>query len=426
MLDEILATIVMIKCNLVPVTYLIISIGPNKNNGAKEFTVVLLMQFVMSLFQKLFLYKIYPFDAMFQQLIIFIAFKYIRKMNLPSSIIYFAFILQIIIITEGLFMYTLDKFDISYLKFNNSRLNAGNEMTFLTFGIYYCLFIAIYKTYRYCKKKITRRISISLRIVVSSLLLFIYTIMFFQNITLLISMPGDSHMYFLDLSYGITLACYCGYLYMNINLYKAIERNRDIEKQMEITQALIDELRRFKHNYLNIIHGFGYHISFNGSPELKSYYDQVTKESNLISNDNITAIQKIKNAAFTNLIFTHINLMSEVSVSFFVNVENEITSLMIRNVDLCQIMGIFLDNAREAAMETANPRVKLDILKRDGIIELYLYNTYKEFEARKIKDSTRGNGLIYCQRILGKYKTVLHNTYIHNAMLVQQLIIPEK
>lgn len=250
--------------------------------------------------------------------------------------------------------------------------------------------------------------------------------MFLKNSTPYYRMLGNSHFYFLYLNYGIALACYCGYLYMNINLYKAIARNSDIEKQIEIIQALTDELRRFKHNYLNIIHGFGYHISFIGSPELKAYYDQVTKESNLISNDNITAIQKIRNAAFTNLIFTHINLMSEVSVSFFVNVEDEISSCVIRDVDLCQIMGIFLDNAREAALETENPRVKLDILKRDGIIELYLYNTYKEFEPKKTKDSTRGNGLIYCQGILRKYKTVLHNTYIYNAMLVQQLIIPEK
>lgn len=422
MMDDVLATILLIICTLVPIAYLIISIGPNKNNGAKEYIVVLLLQIVMGIIQKLFLYKIYPFDAILQQLIIFIAFKYIRKMNLSSSLIYFTLILLLTIVTEGLTVYTLDIFNISLIY---SRISAGNNMIYLTFGIYYCLFIAIFKTYRYYKKRITKRISISLRIVTSSLLLFIYTIMMLKNLIMSYKL-GDSHLYFLYFSYCIVLACYCGYIYMNINLYKAIARNRDIEKQMEIIQALTDELRRFKHNYLNIIHGFGYHISFIGSPELKAYYDQVTKESNLISNDNITAIQKIRNAAFTNLIFTHINLMSEVSVSFFVNVEDEISSCVIRDVDLCQIMGIFLDNAREAALETENPRVKLDILKRDGIIELYLYNTYKEFEPKKTKDSTRGNGLIYCQGILRKYKTVLHNTYIYNAMLVQQLIIPEK
>lgn len=429
-MSRILPNVIIILFYSVPMSLFILSLGEkDENNGLKEFAMLAVGLVASSYIQKQYLAGLYPFDMIFSQLILFLLIVLVRKQGVARSVFYLVTILLLISVHETLYFAIAQKLNwsIPSTEIIEARDFRTREMMLVYFFSGACLYLelVLLQSYKAIVRKGNRKRNITVKMAISLALFFIYL-----YVSLRISFRAISIdiMIFLFALLSCLLAFYffCKYVENNVRFLQALSRNQDMEKQMEISQMLIAELHRFRHNYLNIIHGFGYRVMLSDSDELKIYYDQITKESRLISNENVTAILQIKNAPLSNLILSHIHLMAECNVPFSINIEKEIGDFSVKNVDLCQVLGIFLDNAREAAQKTENPLVNFDILKSDGIVEMYLYNTYVGKPTTTAKNGERGKGLVYCQHILKKYKNILHNTYTQDNLFVQQLVMPEK
>lgn len=104
------------------------------------------------------------------------------------------------------------------------------------------------------------------------------------------------------------------------------------------------------------------------------------------------------------------------------------------SMDLSRVIGIFLDNAIEAAAETDTKFLFCGILKDSDFLTVLIKNSchVQTINIENLYQSdytTKGNGhgigLFNARKILSQYPDVLHNTNCNSSYFLQQLKLPE-
>lgn len=102
--------------------------------------------------------------------------------------------------------------------------------------------------------------------------------------------------------------------------------------------------------------------------------------------------------------------------------------------DLTQLVGIFLDNALEAAEQSTKKQICLEIYVVDNNLNLVISNTYSgnvklEYINKKgisTKGKGRGNGLYFAQKIVNRNDSFQIRQQIINNYFVEKIIIESK
>jgi len=391
---------------------------------------------VSCFFQTFFLYRFYPYDSLFIIFTLFAVFLLVCKLPMLKSLLFTLLLLCYLEAAELLGIATIrELFNLVIGEEVQMRGAASPAMKamYVAVGSYLCIFILSWHLGNKYYLRLSERKKILLRICAMTAILIGYYILFIYLLSNIQFRPDNEFttyfQAFLYISFIIN-TIFLGYtIYSNIRLYQSAGENRTLRQQMDAVQTLTEELRLFKHNYLNILYSFGPHIAESDSPELIAHYEQTVQESRRIGSDNIISIQKIRNASVHNLLMSHMAMLKKESLPFFLGVSGDLGHTRMKDVDLCQVLGIFLDNAREAAAITEEPQVKLDILVGERLVEFYIYNSFSKSGqggAPGKSGADRGCGLIYADDILGKYKNIIHNAYESNGQFVQQLIVEKQ
>lgn len=210
------------------------------------------------------------------------------------------------------------------------------------------------------------------------------------------------------------------------------EENKELKTYIELTQELSEDLRRFKHNYMNLLYALGGYIEHKEWRDLENYYVDLIKESREVKSNNLFSIQNIKNSALFGLISQKIKKASEMSVDIVINIPNEVEDLGIRDSSICEVLGVYFDNAIESASETNKKCIVFEVINEEESIDIVMKNTFNnkpdlnkifEKDYTTKKSSGKGLGLYFAKKILERYENVLYNTYIKDDMFVQEIII---
>lgn len=131
---------------------------------------------------------------------------------------------------------------------------------------------------------------------------------------------------------------------------------------------------------------------------------------------SVLGLKGLHSNALKGLIISKMIHAQNLGVSFELGVIGTLTSIPINEIDLCRMLGILLDNAIEAADESANKEVHLIIgkgLESDADLwQIKIRNTHKgtlsHFKPvmRTTKGEGRGIGMKSLQAIISKYKEV--------------------
>ena len=96
-------------------------------------------------------------------------------------------------------------------------------------------------------------------------------------------------------------------------------------------------------------------------------------------------------------------------------------------LDFVRIIGIFLDNAMEEAVNTEEKEITILLTGRENACEIRIENSIrpqKEVVAGlSDKGLGRGNGLLIADQILKRYPNIILNSYTRNGIFVQSLLI---
>ena len=209
---------------------------------------------------------------------------------------------------------------------------------------------------------------------------------------------------------------------------KALQDLQDYTHNLEI---MYNSLRSFKHDYVNILLSMSGYIANNDMDELKQFFeskifptknliDQGDYKLNQLSNIGVLEIKSLLSA---KLIYAH-----ESGIDVTIDIPDRVDSFPMDTVDLARILGIFLDNAMEAAPTAEQPQIGLNIIQHKAGVSIIISNRFQDngIVLHKLKHSgfstkTRhqGIGLSNAQKIINSYDNVLLETTMQCGCFTQ-------
>ncbi len=197
-------------------------------------------------------------------------------------------------------------------------------------------------------------------------------------------------------------------------------------------------MRKFKHDYMNILITMSGFMKENDMESLKEYYgERILPISRAFteSDTKLGNLSNIKNTALKSLLSSKFVYMMEIGIKTEIELTEPIDNLNMDCLDLSRIIGIFLDNAMEAAMETEEKEVHLCMFYKERDLYLIVQNTalplthtISELRSHDIstKGENRGIGLFNVDIILKNYENTIWNTTYEEPYFTQELILIHK
>lgn len=230
-----------------------------------------------------------------------------------------------------------------------------------------------------------------------------------------------------------------------VNIIKAHMEKVDIEMRQDSYNRLQEytnqienmysSLRSFKHDYSNIMLSMSGYIEANDMDGLRDYFDKeiLPLSKNITKNTaHINQLINIKTTELKSIISSKLLYAIELNINVGIEVTDEVTSIPMDTLDLCRVIGIFLDNAIEATLETDQPTIRFALINLDTEYIFIISNTFLEKGIPyatlskpnvSTKGVNRGIGLYNAHEIIAKYNHVFLDTEIKNKSFVQRLQI---
>ena len=216
---------------------------------------------------------------------------------------------------------------------------------------------------------------------------------------------------------------------------KAMQDLQDYTRNLE---AMYNSLRSFKHDYVNILLSLSGYIEDGDLDRLKDFFEsKIFPTKNLITGEdyklnqlsNISVLE-IKSLLSAKMIYAH-----ESGIDITIDIPDKVESFLIDTVDLARILGIFLDNAIEATLETEQPQIGLNIIQNKTGVSIIISNRFRDngLMLHKLKQkgfSTKighqGIGLGNAQKIISSYDNVLLETTMKCDYFTQHIELTER
>ena len=216
---------------------------------------------------------------------------------------------------------------------------------------------------------------------------------------------------------------------------KAMQDLQDYTRNLE---AMYNSLRSFKHDYVNILLSLSGYIEDGDMDRLKDFFEsKIFPTKNLITGEdyklnqlsNISVLE-IKSLLSAKMIYAH-----ESGIDVTIDIPDKVESFLIDTVDLARILGIFLDNAIEAALETEQPQIGLNIIQDKAGVSIIISNSFRDNgvmlhnlkrKGFSTKAGHQGIGLWNAQKIISSYDNVLLETTMKCSYFIQHIELTDK
>ena len=125
----------------------------------------------------------------------------------------------------------------------------------------------------------------------------------------------------------------------------------------------------------------------------------------------------------------------ESGIDVTIDIPDKVESFLIDTVDLARILGIFLDNAIEATLETEQPQIGLNIVQNKAGVSIIISNHFRDngvmlHELKQKGFSTKvghqGIGLCNAQKIISSYDNVLLETTMQRNCFMQHIELTDR
>ncbi len=245
-------------------------------------------------------------------------------------------------------------------------------------------------------------------------------------------LPNQNGYILLAASVTALVAVALSYLFQDINYLVQSQRLNTLEQQQNISRGLMQNLRFFRHNTINMLYGLEGALLSDDREKIETYFAEIKEKCALINNENILALERVTNPPINALLLRAIDRARVLNLPINLYVQENISlSHTIGDADLCQLVGVLLDNALEAANEAAERYVLLELRNVDGALELIVSNTYSgtittEQLSRggtSTKEGHAGQGLLSCYSILSRTKNACLNFWVSGQYVRAQLLL---
>lgn len=198
-------------------------------------------------------------------------------------------------------------------------------------------------------------------------------------------------------------------------------------------QENMNEIRAIKHDMKNVFLTMGEFVERSEDQEFKDYYKEriVPFASHEIKmNDLYVTLQTIPNESLRAFIYYKMmqGIENHIDMQLATSMDGTISKSLYNLPDFIRILGIFIDNAIEEAVQTQKKYVLISMLEQEDKIDITVKNSIRSSVKEKgilagttTKGLGRGNGLNIVKQIINKYDNIIWNSYFQGDVFVQMI-----
>lgn len=209
-------------------------------------------------------------------------------------------------------------------------------------------------------------------------------------------------------------------------------------ENLKIQEQIINDYRIINHENKNQLLTIR---EITRSKKARNYIDTLINKKNKYNNKIINSIYKLPSGGIRGLVYNKLLLMDELNIKYNIIIDSKLSVNSFNNldsndmVDICQILGVFIDNAVEENSDSVNKQINIEFhYNTDKSITILIINFYdyknkkfgKHGELKSSKDDNRGFGLKLVKNIINKNNKLSNNRSISKDTFTQELIIRQK
>lgn len=208
-----------------------------------------------------------------------------------------------------------------------------------------------------------------------------------------------------------------------------------LQTYTEQIEGMYSSLRSFKHDYSNIMLSMSGYIEAGDMEGLQTYFNDEIIPANKKLSQNTACLNQLMNLKIIELksiISAKLLYALEQGITVAIEITEEIVHIPMDALDLSRVLGIFLDNAIEAALKTQAPSIAFAIISLEKEYLLIISNTFLDYGLSTAalrqptvssKGANRGIGLYNAREIISKYGNVFWDTETNETHFTQRLRI---
>ncbi|EOB9125830.1 quorum-sensing sensor histidine kinase AgrC [Staphylococcus aureus] len=321
-----------------------------------------------------------------------------------------------------------------------------SDSIFVIFPSFFVVYVTISILFSYIINRVLKKISTpylilnkGFLIVISTILLLTFSLFFFYS-----QINSDEAKVIRQYSFifiGITIFLSILTFVISQFLLKEMKYKRnqeEIETYYEYTlkiEAINNEMRKFRHDYVNILTTLSEYIREDDMPGLRDYFNKniVPMKDNLQMNAiKLNGIENLKVREIKGLITAKILRAQEMNFPISIEIPDEVSSINLNMIDLSHSIGIILDNAIEASTEIDDPIIRVAFIESENSVTFIVMNKCADDiprihelfqESFSTKGEGRGLGLSTLKEIADNADNVLLDTIIENGFFIQKVEI---
>ena len=251
---------------------------------------------------------------------------------------------------------------------------------------------------------------------------------------------------FTDLQFTFILFLYLiGFYLVAIHLTKyaqavSVAASEEIEldnlrRYTSHIEAMYDELRRFRHDYKNVLLSLSDAIQSGNMDNVKAVFHQVV----IPTNDNVdqrsmvlSHLSNIQDLALKSIIYSKVISAINQGITVSIEVENPIKLVdSVAMIDMVRMLSILLDNAIQAALNSEEKKINISFFEQDHQQLIVIGNTTEEERVNLANMHNRsprfnrkhGIGLRNLRLLLARYPQISNNRRTEKYWFEQVLII---
>lgn len=215
-----------------------------------------------------------------------------------------------------------------------------------------------------------------------------------------------------------------------------IEQNRQMREYLTNIQEQYDDLRKFKHDFKNIMLSINTNSKKNMNKDYDDIYKGLIQQKEFVSDLDgkaILGLKRIANEPVRGLIIQKFFKARSNNIKMNIEIVDDCIKFTKNLLEIIRVVGILLDNSIEEAVSGDKREVRVAFIKSQDTIEVSVENPINHLidirsmfkKGYSTKGKNRGTGLANVSEIINRNSNLFLDTEIKDKFLRITLIVLE-
>lgn len=404
-------------------------ISDSKNNKLNKFDYLKILLLVVAIFVNHY-FGMHSLRGIFTVIIAIVFCKIIVESNIRKAILLVFVSHLIIIVSESILAILF----VAIFKLNTEAFDS--QIISLIFDILMTILVIVIAQLKICQKFYLLLIKLTDYLKVKHILVLILFVAIGTNV---FSIP----IYFkTNMMFALTFNILVSIIYTVIILlifryqYKYYQTNLQYNNSLEslrLQEQVINNLKIYNHENKNQLLTIK---EMTKNKKIREYIDILINKKKNNNNEIINLILHLPSGGIRGLIYSKLLEMQEKGIAYHLNIDKKLSNEILHQidsndmVDICNILGVFIDNAIDESEKHLDKPITINLYKSDNKLVISVANYFENNDLNLDKinlKTTKGEGHGYGLQLVKKI--IVRNIRLSNELILgknifkQQLII---